>query len=399
MKPKIFHRILLILSAFLSTTACCASEIVRADSIEISLLTCSPHDEVYSLYGHTALRCHDLRTGEDLVVNYGMFSFDQPYFIARFVFGITDYMMGITSFDIFCAQYRDENRGVIEQVLNLSEDDKIAIVSAIGENARPENVTYRYNYFYNNCTTRARDIIIDNIVNGKVEWRGTTDSTATFRSMIHEWTKDHRWARLGNDLLLGLQADNETTRSEQQFLPYNLEKDFSHAVIVNNGQEKPLVKQTNTILRESMTEDTDGFPLSPLACSLLIFAITIALSLVEQLRLCHFWIFDTLLMTLTGLAGIILTLMLFSVHPTVRSNLQILLFNPLPLFFVYSVSRKAIKREDHKWWKIWPILIVAFIICSIFQNYAEGMLVLASSLLARCIFHHFLFKKIAKQRK
>ena len=399
MKNKISYIAISVFIAFFSTYKSVAENVTAADSLEISLLTCSPHSEVYSLYGHTAIRCHDLKTGDDIVVNYGLFSFDQPYFIARFIFGITDYMMGISPFNIFCEQYRYENRGITEQVLNLTAEDKIAIVKAIGENARPENVTYRYNYFYNNCTTRARDIIVDNIVNGKVEWRGPADSVATFRSMTHEWNENYPWARAGNDLLLGVQADRTTTRSEQQFLPYNLEKDFAKAVIVENGQEKPLVKQTLTVLPQGEIENTANFPLSPTVCALIFLAITIIISISELLTKRHFWIFDAVLMIITGLAGIVLTLMLFSSHPTVRINLQILLFNPLPLFFVFSVSRKAMKRQDHKWWKIWQLLIVTFIFCSIFQDYAEGMIILALSLLLRCVFHQLLFKKIAPKGK
>ena len=399
MKNRLSHIAIYFLIAFISTFNSVAENVTVPDSLEISLLTCSPHTEVYSLYGHTAIRCHDLKTGDDIVVNYGLFSFDQPYFIARFVFGITDYMMGISSFDMFCAQYRYENRGITEQVLNLTTEDKIAIVSAISENARPENVTYRYNYFYNNCTTRARDIIVDNIVNGKVEWRGPTDSIATFRSMTHEWNENNRWARMGNDLLLGVQADKVTTRGEQQFLPYNLEKDFANAVIVENGQEKPLVKQALTVLPEGESVSANGFPLTPTACALIFLAITLIISIIEIITKKHFWIFDAILMVITGLAGIVLTLMLFSSHPTVRINFQILLFNPLPLFFVFGVSRKAMRKQDHRWWKIWQLLIVMFIFCSIFQNYAEGMIILALSLLLRCVFHHLLYRKIAAKSK
>ena len=135
----------------------------KNDSIQISLLTCGPGEEVYSLYGHTAIRFHDLKNNQDLVINYGMFSFSQRFFIIRFVFGLTDYEMGIMPFDAFMEEYESEGRWVKEQVLNIPLQDKMKIAMAIENNYLPENKTYRYNYFYDNCTTRARDILIKNI--------------------------------------------------------------------------------------------------------------------------------------------------------------------------------------------------------------------------------------------
>ena len=135
----------------------------KNDSIQISLLTCGPGEEVYSLYGHTAIRFHDLKNNQDLVINYGMFSFSQRFFIIRFVFGLTDYEMGIMPFDAFMEEYESEGRWVKEQVINIPLQDKMKIAMAIENNYLPENKTYRYNYFYDNCTTRARDILIKNI--------------------------------------------------------------------------------------------------------------------------------------------------------------------------------------------------------------------------------------------
>ena len=133
------------------------------DAVRISLLTCQPHEEVYSIYGHTAIRYQDLARGTDLAVNYGMFSFHKPYFVLRFVFGLTDYEMGIEPFEAFCAQYASYGSGVYEQVLNLTPEEKLTIAKAIDTNYEPQNRVYRYNYFYDNCTTRARDMITNHL--------------------------------------------------------------------------------------------------------------------------------------------------------------------------------------------------------------------------------------------
>ena len=134
-----------------------------ADDITISLLTCSPGSQVWSLYGHTAIRFQDPAHDVDLAINYGMFNFNQKNFIARFVFGITDYEMGIEPFAFFLQEYARNGRGVIGQRLNLTTKEKEAIADALNNNYKPANRVYRYNYFYDNCTTRARDILVNNI--------------------------------------------------------------------------------------------------------------------------------------------------------------------------------------------------------------------------------------------
>ena len=371
---------------------------VNYDSLEISLLTCSPHQEIYSLYGHTAIRCHDKSTGEDLVVNYGMFDFNQPNFVLRFVFGLTDYSMGIDSFNDFVRMYRYYRSSVTEQQLNLTPHEKASIMQAIAINAQPENLVYRYNYFFDNCTTRARDMLTNHL-DGEVRYTLPIDSTVTFRSMVHDCCEQNPWARFGNDLLLGLQADRHTTRNDQQFLPLNLQKDFSKAVIVSGDSIRPLIKSEEVIEPGGIQVIEEEFPLRPSTCIWILFGITMVILLLEFLLCRNWWGYDLLLLVTSGLAGIILTLMLFSQHPTVRLNLQILLLNPISLFLAYPVVKKSLRGKVHWWWKAWAILIVIFLICGTFlQHYAEGMNILALSLLIRCISRAPLLKRIARRR-
>ena len=238
---------------------------IYGDSLQISLLTCGPGKEVYSLYGHTAIRFHDVRNQQDLVINYGMFSFAQKNFILRFIFGLTDYEMGIIPFDAFMKEYKREHRWVIEQVLNLSPADKRSIAMAIDANYLPENRVYRYNYFYDNCTTRARDLLANNI-QGTVVYKSTPNTQTTFRSEIHQWNRQQLWARFGNDLLLGIGADQNLTPEAQQFLPDSLRKDFQTAIIrYQNGKERPLVAATHALYWPQ--EKTVAFSLTSFLCS------------------------------------------------------------------------------------------------------------------------------------
>lgn len=368
------------------------------DRVEISLLTCSPGEEVWSLYGHTAIRVCDMRTGEDVVVNYGVFNFHQPYFILRFVFGITDYQMGVLPYEAFLSDYANQRRSVVQQRLRLTPEEKAAIMQALADNYRPENRVYRYNYFYDNCTTRARDMLVGHLA-GRVVYDVDTNATTSYREMIHHWTENHRWARFGNDLLLGVAADAEIDFVRQQFLPNNLQTDFNQArVVLPGGAKYALVDSTTEILHapsgDKVSHENMWDSLSPY---LLFFLLALLVVLITALEFVHrktFWLLDAVLLTATGLVGLVLFAMIFSRHPTVSVNLQILLLNPLSLLFVYPVSRAEFRGEYHRYWNILCICIILFFIGGFVQHYAEGMSFLASAMLIRMLSNRFIYKHL-----
>ncbi len=366
---------------FISTSTVAAQEEPpRMDSVEISLLTCQPHDEVYSLYGHTAIRYHELRQGGyDLAFNYGVFNFKKPFFVVRFVFGLTDYELGAYPYKYFQAEYRRFGSMVTEQVLNLNDEEKLALREALAINLQPENKTYRYNYFYNNCTTMARDII-ERCINGKVEYTERDGYTPSYRDMVHDMTRNNPWSRFGNDMLLGIKSDFTTSLREQEFLPGNLLYDFDRAQIYSNGEYRPLVKERRIAVPAGVQIIEQGFPLSPISCSVIILIAGVIIFVIELLKKKIFVVWDVLLMITMSLIGIVLTLMLFSQHPTVSLNLQIILFNPIHLFFLWPV----IRRRQTRYWTISAILAILFLFGSLFQHYAEGIHVLALCLLMQC---------------
>ena len=372
--------VLLTLILVSSAPVAAQEDIPPMDSVEFSLLTCQPHDEVYSLYGHTAIRYHELRPGGlDWAFNYGVFDFKKPHFVARFVFGLTDYELGAYPYKYFVKEYRRFGSMVTEQVLNLTEEEKMTLHDALAINLRPENKIYRYNYFYNNCTTKARDII-ESCINGKVEYAGREDYTPSYRDMVHSMTRNNPWSRFGNDLLLGIKADWKTDLRQQEFLPGNLLYDFDHAQIYSNGNYRPLIKERRIAVPAGVQIIESGFPLTPLACAAILLAVGIVIFFVEWRKKRAFVLWDVLLMITTGTIGIVLTLMLFSQHPTVSLNLQIILCNPLPWLFLWPV----IRGRETRYWKITAILAVLFLIGSFFQCYAEGIHVLALCLLMQC---------------
>ena len=388
-KNSFFSRLFLLVWGILSTFQVMANaetpqdNLEKYDSIEVSLLTCSPHEEIYSLYGHTALRWHDLHqsgpsAGNDIAFNWGIFNFNKPYFVLRFVFGLTDYELGIMPFQYFCTYYEKWGSSVTEQVLNLSNEEKMKLEAALQENLQPENRIYRYNYFYDNCSTRPRNII-EECINGKVEYAQREDYTPSYREMVGVCTRNHPWGTFGNDILLGIKADFKTDMRQQEFLPDNLLYDFDRAQIYADGTYRPLVKERRMVVLPGVQIIEKDFPLTPTECAVVLLIVALLLRGLEwKLKTVFVW-WDVLLMLAQGLAGCVLFAMIFSQHPTTSLNLQILLLNPLPLFFIPSI----IRGKKTKWQNLLLVLVVLFFIGSLFQHYAEGMLILALSLLSR----------------
>ena len=367
-------------------------EALRIDStISISLLTCEPGQKSYSLYGHTAIHYVNTERGIDVAVNYGIFDMTKSHFVLRFIFGLTDYVMGVQPFDYFCQSYAYECRGIIEQKLNIPAEEKIRFAEAIEVNFRPENRVYRYNIFYNNCTTKARDMILGTLQ----PTYQRKDGGPSFRELTHQCTKDHPWTELGNDLLLGVLADRPTNVSEQQFLPFNLMDDFESATLADGTR---LVSSTETLVPMFNVPAEKEFPVSPTVCALILALIIFGVTIAKYVMHKRFWGFDLVLLLLIGICGLLLTSMIFSQHPTVNLNLQILLLNPLALVCLWPVIRNEKKGRSHWFWNVYAVCLVLFLLGNFVQCYAEGTNILASSLLIRSSANHQLIKNRNNQR-
>ena len=388
MKQKniFFRRFTLLLLGFLSLTEVTAHKdykpeyLAQFDSVEVSLLTCSPHEEIYSLYGHTALRWHDLNKGEDIAFNWGVFDFRKPFFIGRFVFGLTDYELGAYPYPLFRQEYVEYGSGITEQVLDLKPEEKIALKEALVKNLQPEYKVYRYNYFYDNCSLRPRDLI-ERCINGKVKYAPREDYQPTYREMVHSCVRNHPWAAFGNDMLLGLKADLKTDLRQQEFLPSNLMYDFDRATIYADGEYRPLVKERRILVPPGVQIIERDFPLNPTECACVFLIISLIILSIEWKRRKVFKYWDAFLMLLQGLAGCVLFIMLFSQHPTTSTNIQIFLLNPIPFLYIPAI----LKRRSTSWWIVLLTMTTIFLLGGIIQQYAEGMYILALCLLVRVL--------------
>ena len=312
----------------------------------VSLLTCSPGDEVYAYFGHTALRYCNPDKGLDVVFNYGVFDFSEPNFVGKFVSGETDYMLGIVEFPYFIQEYAMRGSSVVEQELALDSLQRERLFALLRENYRPANRVYRYNYFYNNCTTKARDIIEAAMGEGAtIRYPESVGARESFRSTVHRFTAVSPWYSFGIDLLLGYEADAVQDDRTLQFIPSTLQTDFSAARIVyGTDSVVPLLARTETLIESAPADTEQAQWFTPTLFFVVLMLLVILVAVVERRVKKIFWGVDLLLMAAQGVAGLLIAYMLLcSQHPTVGSNLLIILLNPLPLLilpvYIYCIVK------------------------------------------------------------
>lgn len=351
-----YSLLFLLLSVTVVTQAIAKHE---PDSIRLSLLTCAPGEEIYSLFGHTAIRYEEPEKGVDIVFNYGLFSFNTPNFILRFALGETDYELGATSYQRFAAEYEYFGRSVWEQELNLTPAEKKHLINLLEDNLRQENRIYRYNFFYDNCATRPRDKIEEGI-QGQLIYSPLckAEEPKTFRDIIHQYTAGHPWAQFGIDFCIGVDADNPITDRQMMFAPFYLKNAFEEAKINRDSTVRPLVSNNRKIIDceqwpEQISEpESDIWDImTPLRCSLLLLILVSGATIYGIRKRKSLWGLDTLLFSAAGIAGCIITfLALFSQHPAVSTNYLLFVFHPLELFclpFVIFKERKGQKSWYH----------------------------------------------------
>ncbi|MDR2811131.1 MAG: DUF4105 domain-containing protein [Tannerellaceae bacterium] len=336
---------LLFLFTWIASVFSLSAETTLSDEAWISLLTCSPTDDaVFTVYGHTALRVADPTTGMDLVFNYGIFDFNTSNFVYHFTKGETDYKLGITYFKNFYAEYAMRGSGVTEQVLNLTSEEKNTLWQTLQWNALPENATYRYNFFFDNCATRPATLI-ERSVTGQIIYHHEVEHKS-FRTLINECMRNQPWLVFGCQLALGSPADREVTLREEFFLPLLLAKAIGEATIASpNGVERPLL-QTTKIHLEAHPEPVAPTRLTPWLASLLLLAICLLLTLREWRKKQRYPLVDCSLFALAALAGTVLFFLAFvSEHPATWPNWTLLWLHPFHwigvLLFAVKTQKKA----------------------------------------------------------
>ena len=380
---------LLILLSFVGLTP------AKAQFWEVSLLTADPGTELYSSFGHSAIRLREIGPdGRDLVFNFGTFDFDTPNFYGKFATGKLNYMLSVVPYDRFIIEYDYYKRGLREQVLDLNQEQKDFLLQHLDAQYAPERRFYKYDFFYNNCATKIRDAF-DIAMGEQLVWSDSVKEEKTFRNLIDEFVLPLPWADFGIDLALGAVIDRPATELEKQFLPTYMEQAFANATIVENGVSRPLVKQSRVLLEYPKEEGQQSL-LNPTVIFWFLVVLFAALTLYGFKKGKLMKGLDVALFGSVGILGLVVAfLWFFTDHSATIWNWNILWAFPGHLVLVWGL----LARPNATWISSYLLFVMGATVMTLLfwifgmQSFSPALIPILLLLLLRANFLFYNRKK------
>ncbi len=369
-----------------------AQTIKLSPKAEITVITCGSGEELYSTFGHSAFRVYDINNKLDRVYNYGTFNFNTENFYLKFTQGKLLYELRAYSFANFLRTYHYENRWVEGQVLDLTEKEKQTVYEFLENNAKPENRAYKYDFFYDNCSTRIYDVL-ENTLNDKIIFDNNFDkSNLTHRNLIQKYLGDLPWSDFGIDLALGSVIDRKATAKEYMFLPDYVFKALENVKINRNGSEEPIIKRTEKILLDFKEHSPKTF-FTPLIVFSLLALLVLWLTYRDLKNRSRNKILDYTIFIVTGVTGVVVLLLWFATdHSTTKDNYNFLWAFAPNLIFAFLVT----KNQKMTYYYIIALLILLDILVTLWifkvQIFSIALIPILVILYIRYIYLWFYFK-------
>ena len=360
------------------------------EEIQFSIITIGPYEsELYSAFGHSGIRYLDKKNKIDHFYNYGIFDFNQPNFYINFLNGKLLYM--VAKYDYKTAEqfYVSQNRYIKEQVLILTDAEKILLYNLLEQNIKPENRNYLYNYVYNNCATKIRDVL--SVVYGENLEFISKSENKSFRELMDLYLNNNRWGDLGIDICLGPEIDYKVSFNEEMFLPEYLFKGVEEASL--SGKNK-IVSLTNTINNNSV--DFESHFLN----TFLVFFIFLILSIYFSFRqikyAIKYFLFDALFFVVSGMIGcLLLYLWFFTDH---LSSFNFNLVWALPSNMIIGILLLINPEKSFiKWYMfVYGILLTTLLILWqwIPQNLSEVLILFILGIIIRLFVNYMSISKL-----
>lgn len=333
---------------------------------KISVLTIGSGSSLNDSFGHSAYRVKD--DSIDIVFNYGVYDFDTPNFYTKFAQGKLNYKIGANYFDDFKESYIRQNRTIKEQVLNLSQTEKQRIFNYLSNNYEPENKYYLYDFFYDNCATKIKDVL-DEALNNNVKFNEPKPfENKTFRTLIQDNLDWNSWGSFGIDLALGSIIDKQAAANEHMFLPEYIHFFFENATITNSP-EKKLVKVEKVIFNKIESKQSNNFLMSPIFIIGLISCIIIYFTFLDYKKNVRRKWLDVLIFCITGIIGIVILLLWFATdHEATAQNYNLLWAFAFNLFVIGQVL-----KSKPKIWFIKYIKFLLIMLCLLIMHWIIGI--------------------------
>jgi len=363
---------------------------------EISVLTIGPGNSLNDSFGHSAFRVKDNSSDLDIIFNYGVYDFEAENFYLKFARGKLNYIVDVSNYENFKNYYIRQNRWIKEQVLDLSENDKQKVFNYLANNSEPENKYYLYDFFYDNCATKMKDILVDGVgLNiGFIEPDGF--EAYTFRQLIQEKLHWNSWGSLGIDIALGSVIDKTADPEEHMFLPDYIFSFFENAGLAESDK-KPLVKATNSIFDNTIVEKKNNLLSSPFVIISLIGVLMILITFRDHKKNERTRIIDLFIFLLTGISGVVLLLLwLATDHTATAQNYNLLWAFAINIFLIGQVFKKKPKKWFIRYLKFLVIMLCLLLLQWIagIQGFAFALIPLLLALVIRYLFLIKHFNKI-----
>ncbi|MEP6950192.1 MAG: DUF4105 domain-containing protein [Ginsengibacter sp.] len=354
--------------------------------LRVSILTCTPGKELYSTFGHSAVRITDSVSNSDVVYNYGTFNFDEPGFYTKFIRGKLTFYLSTEDFDSFTYSYQQEKRGIIEQVLNLSCTEKYNMLLLLQTNMLRQNMFYKYDFTFDNCTTRLRDLL-EKTADAPVQFGEVLHTRSTFRDLIYEYLdyNDKQWSKLGIDILLGGRLDVKMKPREVMFLPDYLMKSLDSTTIGN----RRLVQEKHPIFDSTLPPLEINIATHPFFIFSCVFLLIVLLSFSKNILVARLLdAFDGFIFFITGLLGVLLLFMWFGTdHFMCKDNFNLLWAWPTNAVAAFYVHSK--KRPVKKYFIIYAVFNLVLFVCWFFlpQHMNPALMPFIAILIFRSLFY------------
>lgn len=385
MKVK-YGKAFLLFIAFIAFGMMAAKGQYATDSAEISLITASPGEETYAVFGHTSLRVNDKVQGYDLVFNYGTFDFSTENFYLKFSTGKLMYFLSIANYSDFIEAYHQNGQAIYVQPFNLSNKEKFTLINNLHENYREENRHFRYDFFRDNCATRIRDII-EKSVDGKIVYDTTyVLQRESFRKLFGSHLKNEPWIIFGLNLIMGKSTDSIASLHDYMYLPVHLKNLFASAKVVSANGSKALTMEPAMLFPSTIVIEKPPFYATPEFVCALLFLVILLVTIWEYRKGKFFKGIDIFLFTLTGLLGVLIFwLWTWSLHVYLHNNLHIIWATPLNLMAAVFLLFFSKNRWMHYYSAVYGTLIVLLVIASFFvvQEFAVASYFLMGIMLVR----------------
>ena len=385
--------LLALFAILLCQFATVAQSINYSDNVKISVLTCGTGDELYSQFGHSAFRVQDFDLKYDLVYNYGIFDFSDPNFYLNFAKGKLIYMLGISYYHDFYAQYHYENRFVKEQELQLTLKEKKALLAFLKHNAQPENAPYQYDFFFDNCSTKITEVL-KKVLKSNIKFDDSyLEERFTFRELINHNVPHNSWANVGINIALGSVIDRKATAAEHMFLPQYTFDALAKASI--NGQ--PAINHTKELLRQDVNRKPSASLLSklvsPYAIMSLIALIIVGYTYRDLKNNKRTKAIDIFLLLITGFLGVFIALLWFATNHTATVGNFNLFWAFLPNLIVLFKLKQGKWRSNYFLVLTLLMGVIALLWITGVELFAVGLIPLFIALTVRYLYLYIYFKK------